>query len=98
MAKRAQNEYETTLVEFREGSPLSKEFSFEMDAALSFAVRSGQSMLRLYSGSLSPLGFDGVQRPGCIAFHPCGNTVTVLFDQQLFRSGRAVPGHEPIFI
>ncbi len=60
-------------------------------------------MLRLQSGSLSPLGlwFDGerritlvidreVQREGRIAFHPCDNTATVLFDQQVFF-GRVLP-------
>ena len=69
-------------------------------------------MLHLQSGSLSPLGlwfdpecrirlaFDkDVQREGRIAFHPCDNTATVLFDQQVFWE-EVVPalGHEPIFI
>ena len=69
-------------------------------------------MLHLASGSLSPLGlwfdteqrirlaFDkDVQRPGRIAFHPCDNTATVLFDQQVFWQ-QVVPalGHEPVFI
>ena len=69
-------------------------------------------MLHLESGSLSPLGlwFDGeqrirlafdkdVQREGRIAFHPCNNTATVLFDQQVFFE-QVVPalGHEAIFI
>ena len=69
-------------------------------------------MLHLESGSLSPLGlwfdeerrirlaFDrDVQRGGRIAFHPCDNTATVLFDQRLFWE-KVVPalGHEPIFI
>lgn len=44
MSKRAQNEYETTLVESREGIPLSKESFYEMDAVLASAVRSGQSI------------------------------------------------------
>lgn len=71
-----------------------------------------QDMLRLESGSLSPLGlwFDDeqrirlafdkdVQRAGRIAFHPCDNTATVLFDQQVFFE-QVVPalGHEPVFI
>lgn len=43
-AKRAQNEYETTLVESREGIPLSKESFYEMDAILASAVSSGQSI------------------------------------------------------
>lgn len=43
-AKRAQNEYETTLVESREGIPLSKESFYEMDAILASAVISGQSI------------------------------------------------------
>ncbi len=65
-------------------------------------------MLRLEPGSLSPLGlwFDGeqritlvidrdVQRPGRIAFHPCDNTATVIFDQQVFFE-QVLPalGHE----
>ena len=69
-------------------------------------------MLRLESGSLSPLGlwfdpeqrirlaFDReVQRPGRIAFHPCDNTATVLFRQEDFWQ-QVVPalGHEPLFI
>ena len=69
-------------------------------------------MLHLQSGSLSPLGlwFDGeqrirlafdkdVQREGRIAFHPCDNTATVLFDQQVFWE-QVVPAleHEPLFI
>ena len=71
-----------------------------------------QDMLHLESGSLSPLGlwfdeeqrirlaFDkDVQREGRIAFHPCDNTATVLFDQQVFWQ-QVVPalGHEPVFI
>ncbi len=71
-----------------------------------------RDMLRLEPGSLSPLGlwfdeekrirlaFDkDVQREGRIAFHPCDNTATVLFDQQIFWQ-TVVPalGHEPIFI
>ncbi len=69
-------------------------------------------MLHLEPGSLSPLGlwfdpeqrirlaFDkDVQREGRIAFHPCNNTATVLFDQRVFFE-QVVPalGHEPIFI
>lgn len=69
-------------------------------------------MLHLQSGSLSPLGlwFDGeqrirlafdkdVQREGRIAFHPCDNTATVLFEQQVFWE-QVVPAleHEPLFI
>ena len=71
-----------------------------------------QEMLHLQSGSLSPLGlwfdpecrirlaFDrDVQRAGRIAFHPCDNTATVLFDQQVFWE-QVVPalGHDTIFI
>lgn len=69
-------------------------------------------MLHLEPGSLSPLGlwfdeeqqirlaFDkDVQKEGRIAFHPCDNTATVLFDQQVFWE-QVVPAleHEPIFI
>lgn len=44
IAKQAQVEYETTLVESREGIPLNKESFYQMDAVLSNAVRSGQSI------------------------------------------------------
>ena len=69
-------------------------------------------MLHLESGSLSPLGlwfdteqrirlaFDkDVRREGRIAFHPCDNTATVLFDQQVFFE-QVVPAleHDPLFI
>lgn len=69
-------------------------------------------MLGLESGSLSPLAlwFDGekrvklvfdagVQREGRIAFHPCDNTATVVFEQTVFWS-RVVPtlAHEPIWL
>ena len=69
-------------------------------------------MLRLEPGSLSPLGlgFDSeqrirlvfdkdVQQEGRIAFHPCDNTATVLFDQRVFWK-QVVPAwaHEPIII
>ena len=62
-----------------------------------------ESMLRLHSGSLSPLGlwFDearaitlavdsAVRRTRRIAFHPCDNTCTVVFDQADFWD-RIVP-------
>lgn len=69
-------------------------------------------MLGLESGSLSPLGlwFDegkkiqlvfnyAVKRPGRIAFHPCDNTATVLFTQEVFWT-QVVPTleHEPIWL
>ncbi len=69
-------------------------------------------MLHLESGSLSPLGlwfdteqrirlvFDrDVQHSGRIAFHPCDNTATVLFEQQVFWE-QVVPAleHEAMFI
>ena len=69
-------------------------------------------MLHLESGSLSPLGlwFDGEQRirlafdkdvvqEGRIAFHPCDNTATVVFEQRVFWE-QVVPalGHEAMFI
>ena len=69
-------------------------------------------MLHLTPGSLSPLGlwfdpdcrirlaFDrDIMREGRIAFHPCDNTATVLFDQQVFWE-QVVPNlaHETIFI
>ena len=55
------------------------------------------TMLGLESGSLSPLGlwFD----EGRIAFHPCDNTATVVFAQEVFWT-QVVPtlGHEPIWL
>lgn len=69
-------------------------------------------MLHLEPGSLSPLGlwfdeeqqirlaFDkDVQKEGRIAFHPCDNTATVLFQQDVFWE-QVVPAleHEPLFI
>lgn len=69
-------------------------------------------MLGLESGSLSPLAmwfdekhrvklvFDReVRRAGKIAFHPCDNTATVVFEQEVFWQ-QAVPalGREPIWI
>ena len=69
-------------------------------------------MLRLESGSLSPLGlwFDSqqqiqlvfdkdVQQDGRIAFHPCDNTATVVFEQKVFWK-LVVPQleHEPIWV
>ena len=69
-------------------------------------------MLHLESGSLSPRGwwFDGeqrirlafdkdVMREGRIAFHPCDNTATVVFEQQVFWA-QVVSAleHEAIFI
>ena len=71
-----------------------------------------QEMLHLEPGSLSPLGlwfdtekriqlaFDrDVQREGRIAFHPCDNSATVIFEQRVFWE-QVVPalGHEAIFI
>ena len=69
-------------------------------------------MLHLESGSLSPLGlwfdteqrirlaFDqDIRREGRIAFHPCDNTATVLFEQRVFWE-QVVPAleHEATFI
>ena len=69
-------------------------------------------MLHLEPGSLSPLGlwydtdnrirlaFDqDIRREGRIAFHPCDNTATVIFDQQVFFE-QVVPmlAHEAVFI
>lgn len=69
-------------------------------------------MLGLESGSLSPLGlwfdpegrirlvFDReIRRPGRIAFHPCDNTATVLFSQEVFF-GQVVPalGHPAVWV
>ena len=69
-------------------------------------------MLQLESGSLSPLGlwFDAekriqlvfdreIRREGRIAFHPCDNTATVLFDQATFFE-QVVPslGHPALWL
>ena len=71
-----------------------------------------ETLLRLRSGSLSPLGlwFDGekrvqpvfdraVRREGKIAFHPCDNTATCVFEQEVFWE-RVVPalGHDPVWL
>ena len=71
-----------------------------------------ERMLHLHSGSLSPLGlwfdeeqritlaFDqGIRREGRIAFHPCDNSATVIFPQDMFF-GQVVPalGHEPVWL
>lgn len=44
VARTAQSEYEKTLVESREGIPLTKESFYQMDALLSQSVRAGQSV------------------------------------------------------
>lgn len=69
-------------------------------------------MLGLESGSLSPLGlwfdrekriqlvFDrDIRQDGRIAFHPCDNTATVIFEQRVFFE-QVVPtlGHPPIWL
>ena len=69
-------------------------------------------MLGLESGSLSPLAlwFDeekqiqlvldqGIRREGRIAFHPCDNTATVIFPQEVFF-GQVVPAldHAPLWL
>ena len=71
-----------------------------------------REMLGVESGSLSPMAvwfdrckqvklvFDGeVRRAGKIAFHPCDNTATVVFEQEVFWQ-QVVPalGKEPIWI
>lgn len=55
------------------------------------------ALLQLESGSLSPLALwfdperqiqlvldEDIRRPGRIAFHPCDNTATVIFQQDVF--------------
>ncbi len=69
-------------------------------------------MLHLTSGSLSPLGlwYDPeqritlvldreVRREGRIAFHPCDNTATLIFEQEAFWT-QLLPTltHEPVWI
>lgn len=71
-----------------------------------------REMLGVESGSLSPMAvwfdrrkqvklvFDGeVRRAGKIAFHPCDNTATVVFEQEVFWQ-QVMPalGTEPIWI
>ncbi len=71
-----------------------------------------QELLHLESGSLSPLGLlfdtahritlvlDGdIRQSGRIAFHPCDNSATLLFDQEVFWR-QVVPalGHEPVVL
>ncbi len=71
-----------------------------------------REMLGVESGSLSPMAvwfdrckqvtlvFDGeVRRAGKIAFHPCENTATVVFEQEVFWQ-QVVPalGKEPVWI
>lgn len=75
------------------------ELSHELGVSrLSFAPEDAlPRLLGLEKGSVSPLGlwFDrekqvqllferAVRRPGQIAFHPCDNTATVVFDQDVF--------------
>lgn len=75
------------------------ELSHELSVSrLSFAPEDAlPRLLGLEKGSVSPLGlwFDrekqvqllferAVRRPGQIAFHPCDNTATVVFDQDVF--------------
>ncbi|MGN0777578.1 MAG: prolyl-tRNA synthetase associated domain-containing protein [Aristaeellaceae bacterium] len=80
---------------------------------LSFAPENClRELLELESGSLSPLGlwfdreqrvqlvFDrAVRRAGRIAFHPCDNTATCVFEQEVFWT-QVVPslGREPVWI
>ena len=91
-------------------SVLSKEIG---SSRLSFAPEAClPALLETQSGSLSPLGlwfdregritlaFDReVRREGKIAFHPCDNTATVVFDQAVFWD-QVVPslGHTPVFL
>ena len=70
------------------------------------------TMLQLESGSLSPLALwfdpqrkirlvlDGdIRREGRIAFHPCDNTATVIFEQTVFWQ-QVLPAleHEPLVL
>lgn len=80
---------------------------------LSFAPEDAlPRLLGLEKGAVSPLGlwFDrekqvklilerGLRRTGKIAFHPCDNRATVVFDQETFWQ-RVVPGlaHEYTFV
>lgn len=77
---------------------------------LSFAPEEAlEELCRLHRGSLSPLALwsdpgrrialaldRAIRGGGRIAFHPCDNTATVIFDQTVFF-GRVLPalGHEP---
>jgi len=47
LAKPAQSEYESLLVEAREGIPLNKDEFYDMDAVLSAALKSGQHLYHI---------------------------------------------------
>lgn len=80
---------------------------------LSFAPTDAlETLLNLHSGSLSPLGlwfdqakrvhlvFDRQVRSGAkIAFHPCDNSGTCVFEQEVFF-GQVMPqlDHEPMWV
>ena len=61
-ARRAQNEYETTLVESREGIPLNKESFYAMEKVLATAVRSGQSIYHAIHANGLPTSQSSVYR------------------------------------
>ena len=61
-AKTAQNEYETTLVESREGIPLNKEEFYETERILSAAVKSGQHIYHAVTANELPVSKSTVYR------------------------------------
>lgn len=80
---------------------------------LSFAPADAlPELLHLTSGSLSPLGLwydpeqriqlvlDGaIRREGRIAFHPCDNTATLIFEQRVFWEQLLMAlGHAPVIL
>lgn len=61
-AKTAQKEYETTLVESREGIPLNKEKFYETERILSAAVKSGQHIYHAITANELPVSKSTVYR------------------------------------
>lgn len=61
-AKTAQKEYETTLVESREGIPLNKEEFYETERILSAAVKSGQHIYHAINANKLPVSKSTVYR------------------------------------
>lgn len=61
-AKIAQKEYETTLVESREGIPLNKEEFYETERILSAAVKSGQHIYHAITANELPVSKSTVYR------------------------------------
>lgn len=61
-AKDAQREYETTLVEAREGIPLNKEVFYETEKIVSNAVRKGQHIYHIIKSNDLPISQSSIYR------------------------------------